>query len=281
MYNYICYNGRLLSKDKAMQSPLNRAFMYGDSLFETIHAYASNIQYLDDHYDRLTRGMKCLQMEIPSSFTIKNLHEQISNLIIKNNLFKGVRIRLTVWRNIGGLYTPSDNSVSYMINCTELSSGDYSFNKKGYIIDIYNEICKHNNILSPYKTGNSLIYIMGALYRKKKRLNDCLLCNETGNIVEALSSNVFIVKDNVLITPSLDSGPVCGVMRKQIISIAQSLNLEVKEIKITINDLLAADEIFLTNAISGIRWVVGFQNRRYFKKISKIISDELNNQNNF
>jgi len=282
MYSYICYNGRIISKDKAMQTPTNRAFQYGDSLFETIHAYASNIQYLEDHYERLCQGMKCLHMEKPVSFNVKNLEEQISSLIIKNKLFNGVRIRLTVWRNTGGLYTPSDNSISYMISCTELSEGSYELNKKGYSIDLYTEISKQNNILSPYKTGNSLIYILGSIYRKRMRLNDCLLCNEAGDIVESLSSNVFIVKNNILMTPSLESGPVSGIMRKQIISIARSLNIEVKDnVKLKLADIINADEIFLSNAISGIKWVVAFQNRRFFKKASKIISDELNRLNQF
>ncbi|BAX79421.1 aminotransferase class IV [Labilibaculum antarcticum] len=272
----ICLDGKLYPKDTLLFGAGNRAFRYGDSLFETIHTNGTEIQFLPEHLNRLTKGMDCLGMIIPSGFREK-IKTNIIFLINKNKAFAGTRIRLSIFRKEGGLYTPTDNSISYVIETSVLENAHYLLNRKGLKIGIYEEMRKSYSIVSRYKTGNSLPFILAANYRKKMNWDDCLLLNERGNIAESISSNLFLVKDGVLLTPSIENGGVSGIMREQIIEIATNLNLTVfDDCNINHENILNADEIFLTNAICGIQWVVAYQERRYFNKTAKLLIEELN-----
>ncbi len=95
---------------------------------------------------------------------------------------------------------------------------------------------------------------MAGIYAKEKKLDDCLLINENGNIIEGISSNIFLIKGSTLTTPSLKEGPVAGIMRKQILKIADDVGFKINnESSITQSQVLHADEVFLTNSINGIR----------------------------
>ncbi len=272
----ICFNGNIYPKNELLFGASNRAFRYGDSLFETIHTNGTEIQFLSEHVDRLCKGMDALEMTIPADFKEK-LKTDITFLINKNKAFAGNRIRLSVFRNDGGLYTPTDNTISYLIESSPLENDHYHLNKKGLKIGIYTDMKKSYNFLSRFKTGNSLPFILAGNYRKKMKWDECILLNEKGNLVESLSSNLFLVRNGILLTPSIESGGISGIMREQIIECASQLNITVfDDCDLTTEDLLEADEIFLTNAISGIQWVVAFQERRYFNKTSKILIETLN-----
>ncbi|MFA8433694.1 MAG: aminotransferase class IV [Marinifilaceae bacterium] len=273
----LCLNGKYYLEDTPLLNASNRAFRYGDSLFETIHANATSIQFLKEHFGRLTRGMKAIGMEAPVDFTAEKIEMETIRLLNKNKLFGGARIRLTVFRNDGGLYTPTDNSISYVIESDALPHGEYELNRKGLNIGIFSNIKKPFNPLSRFKTGNALPFILAGIERKKQQWDDCLILNDRGNLVEGLSSNLFIVKDGILFTPSLESGCVAGIMREQVIEAALQLPITVfDDCELTPQQLLEADEIFLTNSISGIRWVVAYRHRRYFNKVAKQLSGEIN-----
>ncbi len=276
---YISYNGQIIAAKEFGITINNRSFQYGDGLFETMHAVGSQVQFFYEHLERLVESMKVLKMEVPVRFTIDTLglQKEISKLLTKNKIFKGGRIRLSVFRRAGGLYTPKTSEVSYIVQALPLEQTYYELNTKGYIIDIYDEIPKPVNILSGIKTTSSLLYVMAGIYKKEKKLDECLLINETGNIVEGMSSNIFLIKEENIYTPPLRSGCLNGIMRKKVIELAKSEGFTVfDEVPIKLPDIMAADELFFTNAINGIRWVMGFKQRRYFNKITKILSQKLN-----
>lgn len=272
----LCYNGEFYSDNTALFSADNRAFRYGDSLFETLHTNGTQIQFLEEHLERLQLGMKQLSMEIPENFH-ETIEKNITKLITKNKSFLGTRIRLSVFRNSGGLYTPTTNSISYLIESSKLDEPKYFLNKKGLKIGLFDSYKKTSNSLSAFKTGNSLPFILAGLHKEEMKWDDCLLINERQNLVESVSSNLFVVKDGVLFTPSVESGAVNGIMREQIIQIALSLGITVyDDCIIKPEQLEEADEIFLSNAIVGIRWVVAYEERRYFNRSAKTLIEELN-----
>lgn len=272
----LCYNGEFYSDNTALFSADNRAFRYGDSLFETLHTNGTQIQFFNEHIERLTLGMKQLSMEIPENFH-ETIEKNIKKLITKNKSFLGTRIRLSVFRNSGGLYTPTTNSISYLIESSKLDEPKYFLNKKGLKIGLFDSYKKTSNSLSAFKTGNSLPFILAGLHKEEMKWDDCLLINERQNLVESVSSNLFVVKDGVLFTPSVESGAVNGIMREQIIQIALSLGITVyDDCIIKPEQLEEADEIFLSNAIVGIRWVVAYEERRYFNRSAKTLIEELN-----
>jgi len=142
---------------------------------------------------------------------------------------------------------------------------------------VFNEIKKPVNILSNLKTTNTLLNVLAGIYKKEKKLDDVILLNQDGFVCEGISSNIFVIKNNVLYSPTLDDGCVKGIMRENIIDISLNLKMTViDEAHINLLDIEEADEVFFTNVIWGIRWVMAYKQRRYYNDISKKIFNELN-----
>jgi branched-chain amino acid aminotransferase len=151
-------------------------------------------------------------------------------------------------------------------------------NDEGFVIDLYNEIKKPVNKISNFKTTSALPYVMAGIYAREKKLNDVLLVNDTNNIIESTNSNIFIVCNGVLYTPGLTDGCVAGVMRMQIINLALENKFKVYECGLTPQNLLIADEVFLTNAVKGMQWVVSYKMKRYFNKVTRELLGLLNDK---
>jgi branched-subunit amino acid aminotransferase/4-amino-4-deoxychorismate lyase len=256
----------------------NRAFCYGDALFESMHANGTRIQFFREHFGRMLSGMEILLMEKNSLPGAAVVESHIVRLLNKNHLYNGVRVRLSVFRNTGGLYTPQDNSVSFLAEAVALPYDNYRLNGKGLKMDVFTALFKQPGVLANLKTANSLLYIRAGLFARQSGLDDCLILNTEKRLAEGTASNLFLVKNGVLHTPSLNEGCVAGIMREQVIRLAGSVGIECRESKLTINDLISADECFLTNAVRGIQWVVAYGQKRYFSKTSRALSTALNKE---
>jgi len=273
---YINFNGFLYEEDEKVFTVNNRAFKYGDALFETIRIINGEPCFLEDHFMRLKKGMEVLKMHA-GTISFNELKDQIVRLIEKNHIKKGGRVRLTVFRSSEGFYTPEgDEAKSYVIEASPLQEDIYELNEKGISIDIYNELKRTRNVLSQIKTTNNIPHVLTGIYKRENNLDDCIVLNDHDRIVEAISSNIFLYKNNNLYTPSLDEGCMDGVMRRQVLKIAKELKINVFEGMVNGSMLLHADELFLTNAIKGIEWVVAYRGKRYFNKATKEIVEQLN-----
>ena len=231
--------------------------------------------FLRDHVARLKLGMTVLRMNLPAEFNTENIHQLILQLLKHNAHAPHARIRLTVFRNEGGYYTPETNDISFLIESEELSA-PYELNQKGLWVDIYGDIKKPINKLANIKTGNALLYVMAGLAKQSMKLDDCLIVNETGSICESINSNLFVVKNGTIFTAPLTEGCVAGIMRRQIMNMATENKILTFESPITPYTLLNGDEVFLTNSISGIRWVGQFKQKYYTNKMSQFFVDKLN-----
>ncbi|MBN4065863.1 aminotransferase class IV [Candidatus Amoebophilus asiaticus] len=272
---FINHNGYIADSSKAIFSCHNRAFRYGDGLFETIRMINGKIKLLKEHYHRLSKGMHLLKMHIPDQFSISFFDNLIKELLKKNSLTQNARIRVTIYRNEGGLYVPFDNAISYLIEVEPLKSEVCQLNEKGYKIDIFSEAYKPTYPLSNLKTTNCLIYILAGLYKTENDLDDCVIMNSNNHIAEAISSNIFIYQNKLLLTPSLNDGCVEGIMRNQIIQLAKDNDIQISERSLTYHDLANADEVFLTNAIDGIKWVGQFKDKMYKNGLAIFLSNKI------
>ncbi|MEI7594561.1 MAG: aminotransferase class IV [Bacteroidota bacterium] len=260
---YYIQNGVLQEFDNASISVLNRSFRYGDGLFETIRLIDGFPIFLDDHILRLHKSMKLLKYHSVELLNFEVVKRLINNLIASNNSSGNARIRLQVFRNEGGLFLPTDNSYTYIIELEDIDFEPCVLNEKGLSIDIYTESFLAKSIIQS-KTSSSLIYILASLYRKEMGVDDILILNSDYKIVEANSSNVFCVKDKVIYTPHLSSGCIDGVFRKNLIeSINQSGEYQIEEAELSIDFAKSADELFITNVVRGIQWVEQFQNKSF------------------
>lgn len=274
---YINLNGDYFDANEPILSHRNRGFLYGDALFETIHANGTQLQFFDDHLSRLQEGMRRLGMTPSPSIQSGNIEKECVKLLQKNKHLKGARVRITVFRNQGGKYTPENNHSSYLIDSENLPFDQYRLNEKGYHIDLFSELKKPLNFLSNLKTTNDLIYVLAGNFKASHNLDECILINQHNEVCEGISSNVFMVKNDVLKTPPLRSGCLDGIMRRKVLSFAASVDLKISDNHpITPQELLESDEIFFTNAIKGIQWVGGFRQKRYYKQTAKLLTEVLN-----
>lgn len=274
------FNGHLVSIYEPLISFSNRAFRYGDALFETIRVIkGGKVMFLADHMLRIKIGMKTLRMNVPNAFTTENINRLIQGLIEKNNLMNDVRVRLTIFRNEGGFYTPQTSDISFLIEAEDIGEQNgYNLNDVGYNLEVFHEIKKHKNKLSNLKSANALLYVLAGIYKKDIKVDECIILNEEGNLCESISSNIFIVKNGALYTPAVSEGCVDGIMRKQIIQIAQQNRILCYEISLALNTLMNADEVFLTNAVRGIRWVSQYKMKNYQNRLANYFTDKLNEQ---
>ncbi|WP_270089818.1 aminotransferase class IV [Sphingobacterium sp. SYP-B4668] len=272
---YINYNGKIVAEHDLVISAENRAFRYGDGLFETMLWKDGDIRFLNFHVQRLQEGLGMLHMEDSHRFDTFFIKSKTEELIRKNNMLgQQVRVRLIVFREGGGLYSPDTNKTAFVLQIARIP--DSLRDKKiGLIIDLYTEYRKPYSDLSKLKSNNALIYVLAGLHKRKHRFDEVLLLNQEGFLCEALSSNIFIYYEKVLYTPAISEGCVAGVMRRVVMDMAADEGVEVVEAQISPEIMKQADEIFCTNAVHGVQWVMGYKQKRYFNKISRILQEKL------
>jgi branched-subunit amino acid aminotransferase/4-amino-4-deoxychorismate lyase len=273
---YVNNNGAILPNKGATIAAGNRSYLYGDGLFESVRIMNGKPINLENHFNRLVQGAKAIKMRFPGFFTVQFFEDKILELCRISEITEGGKCRISLDRALGGTYIPETNEISYFIEVYPYEANYFELNSKGFEIDIYQDQRKQNNFLANYKTKNGLLYVMTAIAAKEKNLDDLLLTNEKGIIIESSNSNVFIVSNGVLYTPGLEDGCLAGTMRMQIINIAIQHGIKVYECSIMPQNLLAADEIFFTNAIRGIVWVGGYRTKRYYNSLGRKLQSFLN-----
>ena len=276
MLDPINFNGQIIDGDTIGFNQLKRGFNFGDGLFETIRVFNGKIICLDAHFNRISSGLEVLKIKQNYSFNQNSLERYINELLLYKNIKYGGKVKVYIFRAGLGTYKPETNQMSFVVEAMDLEQNKYVLNKKGFLVDIYNEYSKTVNQLSFFKTSNSLLYVLAAVTASENNLDDLFIVNQKSEIIESSNSNVFFLKEDVLLTPPLNSGCIEGVMRIEVIRAAKDLGINVLESNVYKEDLEKSREIFLTNVISGIRWVGGYKKKRFYNFISKKIIEKLN-----
>ena len=271
MYNF---NGNLVQPSESVLPFFNRGFSYGDAVFETFKAVDGKLIFWEDHYFRLMASMRLLRMEIPMTFTPEYFVDQCNRLIESQSVSSAAwRLRLTCYRDSDGLYTPNENKVSFVVSCEPLKQSSFLNEVIKYRVDLYKDHYVQPAILSNLKTNNKILNVLASIYAKENDLDNCILVNDNKEVVEAPQSNIFLLFGNEIHTPPLASGCLDGIIRKQIIRMANELDFSCKETKVNPFDLQKADELWLTNSIQGIRAVTNYRRKEYqSKKYAKAVS---------
>jgi aminodeoxychorismate lyase len=264
-------NGKLYKENEPVIGPANRGLRYGDGVFETMKMTDGNIFFANEHFARLWKGLQTLQFEIPKHFTPEKLTGEINTLAVKNQHQKAARVRFTVVRGNGGLYDAANHQPNYIIETWPLPENSNTLNTNGLVIGLYNDVKKSCDVLSNIKHNNYLPYVMAALYAKKQKWNDAVVLNTNGNICETAIASIFLIKNGVVFTPALSEGCVAGIMRQQVIEFLKSNGYEIIQTAVTLQMLLTADEVFITNAIYNIRWVQSINDKQYSSSFIKKI----------
>jgi len=267
----INYNGNLLEASEVQLTTENRAFKYGDGIFETIRVLNGKVVFWEDHYFRLMASMRMLRMKIPMEFTLEFLENEIKK-VASNYSESNLRARLTVFRKDGGLYTPKTNAVDYIIDVKPVTASV----KKEYILDLYKDFYNYSGLLSTVKTTNRMLNTIAAVFADENDLDNCILLNERKGVSEVTNGNIFVVKGNTIKTPSLSEGCIKGIIRKKIIELLDKHpEYTIEETSISPFEIQKADEVFITNAIVGVQPVTKYRKKVFTTEISEKIQKSL------
>jgi branched-chain amino acid aminotransferase len=274
--SYVFHKGEVVSNTATHIAKDNRAFRFGDGFFESMRIVNGKALFLENHFSRIISTANALRIQLPSDFSIELLREQIQEVLRRNEITLGGRMRITFYRQSTGFYLPKQDEMTYFIEAEPLIDNEFVLNATGRMVDIFTEYKKEINKLSVFKTLNCQLYVQAAIHARDKGLDEALIQNNKLSIIESNSSNLFIVSNGVLYTPTLEDGCVAGTMRMNIINLALENKIKVYECTLNPQNLLAADEMFLTNAVRGIEWIVGYRTKRYFNDMSKKLLHVLN-----
>jgi len=270
----IIFNHKILNKKELKFSIDNRAFLYGDGLFESVKIINGKPFNLEAHLKRLFSASTLLDLQINASK--KDFINNIDFLIKENKITKGGNLKIIVFREEGGKFLPENNSTSFLIMSKESENNLFKLNKNGLDLGLFRDQLKPKGELSNYKSISALQSIICSLDARKKAKEDCLMFNPENNIVESSNSNVFYVRNRLIYTPKLLEGCVDGTMRNCILNL-KNLDFNIIETEVRTEDILDADEVFLSNAISGIRWVSSIENRKFSQQnISQLLTEKIN-----
>jgi branched-chain amino acid aminotransferase len=228
---------------------MQRAFYYGDLLFESISIKNGEIMLAERHFNRLLRSADIMKYELSKDFKLIEFVTQIQTAIQLSNISnkENCRVRYTLFRYGEGFYLPMSHQTQYLIDVFESIS---NYQESRLNVGIYKENYKSRGPLSNIKSGNALVYVLASIWAKQQSLEDALLINDLGNIIESTRANIFWTKDNICYTPPLSEGCIAGVMREEIMSKEFVIEKSCK-----IEDLLSAESIFLTNALSNKKYI--------------------------
>ncbi|WP_297803172.1 aminotransferase class IV [uncultured Polaribacter sp.] len=266
------FNGVLISSENIKLSLENRAFKYGDAIFETVKVLNKKVVFWEDHYFRLMASMRMLRMKIPIEFTLEFLEQEILKTVAAQQEANAYRIRLNIFRKDGGLYTPKTNKIDFTI---EVKESTYQI-KDFYSLDVYKDFYNYSGLLSTIKTNNRMVNTLASIFADENDLDNCILLNEKKGVVEVTNGNIFVVKGKVVKTPALTEGCIKGITRLKVLEILfKNKELTVEETSISPFEIQKADEVFITNAIIGVQPVTNYKKKTFTTEIGKKIASNL------
>ncbi|MEH6940668.1 aminodeoxychorismate lyase [Bacillus sp. JJ722] len=245
----IYQNGYYLNEEKVTISPFDHGFLYGMGLFETLRIYDGHPFLLDDHLERLQRGLQ--EMFIEMTILKEEMVDILQQLLIKNGL-KHARVRINVSAGVGVVGLPNQpyrkpNMLVFISPLQEPS--EYVQEKSAVLLQVVRNTPETSVRLKSHHYGNN---IAAKMEMKNHPEAEGIFFTKEGYVSEAITSNIFWVKQGVLYTPDISTGILPGITRQLIIRIAKKEGLKVEEGCYLIEDLLQADEVFLTNSIQEI-----------------------------
>jgi len=243
----IYINGNFFPEHEAKVSVFDHGFLYGDGIYETLRTYNGNLFCFEEHYNRLRRSAEIIGLNLKISCI--ELLAAVEQTILKNQLTEA-RVRITISRGEGPIGLDPDlcKEPTVVIIASEFKPYGPEVYEKGIKLIVAKTIRNHKQAINPEaKTLNFLNNILATIEAKKAGAFDALMLNYEGYVAEATIANVFMVKEGVLYTPAFEVGLLNGITRQLVIDCAKALKVEVHESKFTQEELLAADEVFLTN----------------------------------
>ena len=268
----ICFNGSFYPSDTPVLTSQNRSFKWGDGLFETMKIFNGQLLLQQLHFERLFSGLQLFQIETTKDFTQEKLVDNIINLCNSNNCYFSGRIRLAAYRK-------DDNTAGYLIEAIPLSATTNEWQNTGQSLVLYPYIKKSMDAFANIKSANFLPYVLAQRFALERGADDAIVLNADNHVCDSSKANIFLIKGKEIFTPALHQGCINGVMRRVIIEEVKKMGYRLHHDAVKEQQLIEADEVFLTNAIQIIRWVRQYKESIYScnhtKKIFEAVANVL------
>jgi branched-chain amino acid aminotransferase len=260
---YLNFNGKTIKADEPIIHPDNRSFRYGEGLFETIRMHQNKMPLWEKHWNRLNQSLLQLYFQLPKHFSSAQLQDEVNQLAEKNKCNGYARVRITIFKGEGGLWEQPSTNFNYLVQCWPLEKKVFEMNENGLDLGVFDAGKKSCDAFSHLKSNNYLLYALAAQFAKQQKWNEAVVLNQYTRICDATIANIFFIKNTIVHTPHLTEGCVDGVMRKCLIESCTKSDITIEEGAYNVTHLLEADEIFLTNAFYGIRWIKSLGEKQY------------------
>ena len=271
MKNYISINNKIISKSKALISIQDRGFRFGDGVFETCLIFNRVIYNVEAHLTRLVSGLNAIKICYDSKDIVSSCYQ----LIKKNNIRNGY-LRIMISRGIGSVgYLPTDNIIPNLVIETVSLSSKPQLPIKLFLSSI--EKLSPKSLPINYKLMQGMNSILARIEAFENNCFDAVMFNNKKQICETSSANIFWIKDDILYTPHQDCGCLQGTIKAKVMTLSP---IKVKSVKAKLNDLIEAQEVFITNVAIGVLAVdkianTEFRHQNYSKKISNLLTQDI------
>jgi len=242
-------NGELIPGTEARIHACDYGFLFGYGLFETMRAYSGTVFRLESHIERMAKSAEKMRIPLKTA----DLKVAVNSTLLANQL-KEARVRITVSAGEGEL-TPEIKTCenpTVLVTATNYIPYSQEIYRRGFRAIIASNIRNSRSIISGMKTSNYLENILSRQEAIAAGADEAVFLNESGHITEASASNLFLVKNNIVITPNIESGILPGITRSIILNLALGMGIKTDETQIELDELLNADESFLTNSLMEV-----------------------------
>ena len=263
---YIALNGRILHEDEARISPLDRGFLYGDGLFETMKVREGRVDFLEEHLSRLQEAGQMIHIPFPHGFDFQAV---IGELIQRNRIQGEASVKICLSRGYhhGDLTLNSPASPTLLILVRPYPSPDPETWEQGLSLSVEKEILQNpTSHLCRLKSLNYLFYLIVRTRAEKKGFQEAILLNTARELCECTTSNLFFFRDDRLETPDLSCGLLPGVLRDALMKCLDEAGQPILEVKRPADALKDCEEIFVTNSLLEIMPVGRIGRKRYPKR---------------
>jgi branched-chain amino acid aminotransferase len=255
-------NGDYIPQTKAKISIMDRGFLFGDAIYETIRAVNGRIVFLPAHLDRLRNSAKALNYALQEA---DYQFEEIIYELLKRCEIRDAYIRITVSRGEGqlGFGVSSGENLTVLVQVKEFRGPSEELYRKGVETKVAKTRRNAPEAINPQiKSTSNLNSLLGKLEAQNASILDVIMLNTDHHICEGAATNIFWRKDTLLYTAATSTGILEGVTRSLIMSLAPSLGLEICEGHFELEELLAANEVFFTSTSVEVLPVVKVGNHK-------------------
>ncbi|MCR4320254.1 MAG: aminotransferase class IV [Candidatus Brocadiaceae bacterium] len=277
MSNLIFLNDKIIKETEGLLGTLDRGFLYGDGLFETLRTYGKTPFRLEDHVARLSNSAQ--YFDIPFHYTSQQIRQIIEHLLTGNNL-KDAYIRMTLSRGLGfnGLIPTGTCTPTFAVHTKPLPAYPAALYKTGVSLIISRIRRSATCPISCHKTLNFLTNYLIKREAAEKGAHDALILNTDNHIAECAVSNIFIIDKNTVITPSSKANILPGITRKIILELCKENGIHASEELFGLERVFGASEVFITNALMEIMPVLKIDGHAIGKlvpgAITKLLHDK-------